>query len=235
MTTRHTISHADTLYAGDAAYGGYSPDGRRGIVFSHQLVEQYGAVAAADTDGLCVNLTATAAVANFMTTLATGVLVSSSVGTFTTPRCASITSTGNLSSVNFTFTGTDQYGEAVTETVAGPNNTTVYGLKALKTVTGIASDAAATAFNIGSGTKIGFPVRVGDAGAVLGVYVDGVPETTLTVVAGLAATGVSTATTADVRGTFTPNTAPNGSKYFTTVISVPDHSTKEAGFGASQA
>lgn len=68
-------------------------------------------------------------------------------------RTVSITSTGNISGVNFTITGRDANGAVVTETRAGPNNTTVYTTALFNTVTSVTvNGAVGTATSIGSGT-----------------------------------------------------------------------------------
>jgi len=55
---------------------------------------------------------------------------------------ASLISTGNLSAVNFTITGEDDNQRPVVETIAGPNNNTVYTTKYFKTISKISADAA---------------------------------------------------------------------------------------------
>ena len=50
-----------------------------------------------------------------------------------------LTSTGNISGVTFTVTGTDASGAAQTEDITGPNNNTVTGSKKFLTVTQIAA------------------------------------------------------------------------------------------------
>ena len=68
-------------------------------------------------------------------------------------RVVSITSTGNLSAINFTITGTDATGAVVTETRVGPNNTTVSTTAEYMTVTSVSVDAAVgTAVTLGSGS-----------------------------------------------------------------------------------
>jgi hypothetical protein len=191
-----------------------------GASVAAQYVQELGAVEALDADGICVDATATGA----GTLSATGDLTTDGVATFDVSRGVSITS-GGTETATFTITGTDNNGNTVIEDIAGPDTTTVYGIKAFKTVTSVAVDGATVAtggVTVGSSNVIGYDYRVADKGKVLGVFVDGVPETTLTVVPGLSATGTSTATTADVRGTFTPNTAPDGSKYYTAVIAIDD-------------
>jgi hypothetical protein len=221
---------SDGLRTGDVFYGRANSD--RGTPMPSLFVKEFGAIATLDADGICVAATATAAA----TLAATGALVSGGVATFDVARAVSLTATGNNSTVTFTITGTDEYGAAMTEAIVGPNATTVTGVKAFKTVSSVACSAATvSAISAGSADKFGFPVRVGDKGKVLAVSVDGITETTLTLVAGFAATGTSTATTADVRGTFVPGTAANGAKRFTALLLVGDNSTKTGTYGADQA
>jgi len=66
------------------------------------------------------------------------------IATFATPQHVTITATSDESGGNFTITGTDRQGDAQTETLVGPNNTTVTGVMNFATVTHIAGFAAAT-------------------------------------------------------------------------------------------
>ena len=57
MTTRHTITHADEIYVGNAFDEGYSPDGRRGARLSHTHAHEFLSTAAVppiveDPDGI---------------------------------------------------------------------------------------------------------------------------------------------------------------------------------------
>ena len=61
-----------------------------------------------------------------------------------------LVSTGNLSGVNFTVTGTDAEGNALSEIIAGPNNNTVETTGYFKTVTSITVDGA-----VGTNVTIG--------------------------------------------------------------------------------
>ena len=65
-----------------------------------------------------------------------------------------LTSTGNISSVTFTVTGTDIAGNTLTEDITGPNNNTVTGTKFFNTVTQIAADGA-VATNTSAGNAAG--------------------------------------------------------------------------------
>lgn len=68
-------------------------------------------------------------------------------------RTVSLTSTGNISGVNVTIAGFDSEGNAVTETIAGPNNNTVFTAVLFNVVTSVTvNGAVATAMSVGSGT-----------------------------------------------------------------------------------
>lgn len=236
MPTRHTVTHADKIYIGDVHYGRYSPDGRRGLELTHSYVYDLGAAAAGVSNGIVV--------AQALSTTgisATGTLMSGGIYTADVPRGIAISSaTGANLSQTFTLTGTDAYGETLTEAIVG-SATSVYTQKAFKTLVSIvASATSANLVNIGTatvaaGVKFGAPVRLGDKGDIMGVFVDGIPETTLTLVTALATTAASTATTADVRGTFSPNTLPDGTKRIVANFYVPDHSDKTLVFGVTPA
>ena len=81
----------------------------------------------------------------------TGALTASSVATMDIARHVAIYSSANDSARTFIVTGTDRDSKALTETITGPNATTVKGDKNFLTVTQIAVDAA-TAGNIEVGT-----------------------------------------------------------------------------------
>lgn len=68
-------------------------------------------------------------------------------------RTITLTSTGNISGVNFTITGLDLRGIAVSEVIAGPNNNTVTTTAQFAQVDSVtANGAVATATSIGTGS-----------------------------------------------------------------------------------
>lgn len=68
-------------------------------------------------------------------------------------RTITLTSTGNISGVNFTIVGIDLRGIAVTETIAGPNNNTVTTTAQYAEVDSVTTNAAvATATSLGTGS-----------------------------------------------------------------------------------
>ncbi len=70
-----------------------------------------------------------------------GALVSGGVAILDVPRCIAIASSGNLSTVNFTVTGTDRYGNSQSEVIVGPNNNSVSSVNNYATIRSIAISA----------------------------------------------------------------------------------------------
>ena len=132
----------------------------------NSLVRYFQEPTAADTDGICASQTTSAAANMTLNGALTATINGNSVyapsvsGTAATAdgawaRKIGITSDGNDSGITFTITGTDVNGKALSETVTGPNSTTVYSTMStaanFKTVTKIATSAATTG-NITIGT-----------------------------------------------------------------------------------
>ena len=229
------MSHvSDTMRNGAAFYGraAQSDGGELGYPMPKMAVYEFGAVAALTTTGVCV--TATGIVGGGVLS-ATGSLVSGGVATFDVSRAVAITSTGNNSGFSFTVNGTDQYGATQTETITGPNNNTVTGIKAFKTVTSVLSATTLVGtISVGTSDTLGLPYHLLNKGKLVQpVHQDGVSISTTTVV-GFSVTGTSTATTADVRGTVALGTAADGAK-LTTVCMIVNPSTKETLYGVAPA
>ena len=126
---------------------------------SNSLARYFQEPTAADTDGICASQTTSAAANMTLNGALTATINGNSVyapsvsGTAATAdgawaRKIGITSDGNDSGITFTITGTDVNGKALSETVTGPNSTTVYSTMStaanFKTVTKIATSAATT-------------------------------------------------------------------------------------------
>lgn len=149
--------------------------------------------------------------------------------------------TTDQSLVNITAYGYDVYGQPMSEVIAGPNNNTVSMKKAFKMVTRVAADAAVATdgISIGFGDVFGLPFAVSDV-----VYISSVKwAATLaqdagTFVAAVATT--ATTSTGDVRGTYTPSSASNGTRrlvvamHLTATQSGPN-ATRLAAVGVTQA
>ena len=110
-------------------------------------VSQTRQLGAADPNGICLDQQL-GAPGNLALD---GVFVTAGVAVLDVQRQVELESGGNISATNFTITGTDESGNIVEETIAGPNATTVATAVNFKTVTQIAADAAfATDVEIGT-------------------------------------------------------------------------------------
>lgn len=186
-------------------------------------------------DALVANGIATAqAVAGAGNLTLNGSLVSGGVATFDVPRAVSVTS-ANAGDTTQTATvyGTDAYGIPVVETISFNGAATVSGKKAFKTVTRIAISAA-MAGNTSAGTTdiLGLPYAVNSRNYAMTAY-NGAIVTTGTFVAAVT-TSPATATTGDVRGTYTPASATDASKRLTIWIYVSNPDSQTGLYGVSQ-
>lgn len=229
----------DSVKMGRAVYNrnsvpsaGYAEDEIYGVPLTQTYVYQVGTASTSLASGVFY---ASSAIAGTLT--GTGALVSSGVATFDVPRCVSITASSNMSTTTFTIQGTDAYGAPLTASVLGPSGLITFGnagssvftLSAFKTVTTASANGAATGpLGIGTSDTYGLPYRLQNVGEALGAYINGGSASVApTYTAGLGATGVATATTADVRGTVAlSTTAPaNGSRYVTFQFVTPNDGT----------
>jgi len=194
---------------------GTVPNTAKRVNGAQVVVINLGAPITADADGICASQSGTAATAMTIN----GALASGGVATFDVPRnvVGAWTNTATL-----TVTGTDEYGKTIVETSA--SGTSMAGVKAFKTITSVVPSANITSATVGSGDVLGLPIHVPKAttGYILKEIQDDALATAGTVVAGLAKNTESTATTADVRGTYDPNAACDGAKAFTLIAVVPD-------------
>lgn len=117
-------------------------------------------------------------------------------------RNIAIYSAADHSGSTLLVSGYDQYGQAMSELITGPNATTVQGAKCFKSVTSIfSSGAIASACVVGLGTWIGLPYRLTDLGYVMSVMFNQVAITISgTAVTVADVTSPATTTTTDVRG-----------------------------------
>jgi hypothetical protein len=216
-------------------YRGVGPLGRNYVYDIVPLALGTANIAALQTTAGAGNLTLTAG------TGVTAVVVNGQTRyQFDVPRAVSLTSAGNISAVNFTISGYDVYGQAMTQTLAGPNANTVTTLKAFYQVTSIAVSAAVgTNTSAGTSDRFGLPIIVSDRG-----YVDRTGwNNTLAADAGTLtpadATSPATAATGDVRGTYTPTSASDGVKRLIVEVllastAVGPTATRVGAFGVTQ-
>jgi hypothetical protein len=117
-----------------------------------------------------------------------------------------------------TVHGFDQYGNAMRESSA--SGTSLTGKKAFKRVTNVTTSADITGLTVGTGKVLGLPVFLPGAGHILRTLQNGAIPTQGTIVAGDLTT--PSATTGDVRGTYAPNTNPNGSNSIQIILALDD-------------
>lgn len=234
MTARHTITRADEVYAGNVHYSPYSPDGRAGIKLDVLKVVDLGVPVTASTEGIANDVTT---YTNSTVTLTAADLLLTSLDV---PRNVQVVAATTAHTQVVTISGTDYYGEVMTEALTLNGTTAVTGAKAFYGLTGasIPPGAAASTVDIGWGDKLGLPFRIDNAIQRVngGLLVDNIVNTTATFVTGLATTVTSTAGSGDIRGTVTSTgSLPNNSRRYTMLIHLPNISDKDVVFGVTQA
>lgn len=164
--------------------------------------------------------------------LINGSKAAAGVATADTDRNVTLASVGNISAVTFTVIGTDRYGATVRENIVGPNNNTVSGKKAFKTVTSIAVSAAVgTNTGAGFGDILGLPFRT-DANRLLVANFNNLVDAGVFVPA--VTTSPATATTGDVRGTYDPAGVLDGAKPLGVLLVPAGQQTKVQVYGVDQ-
>lgn len=183
------------------------------------LTLQAAGLAAAQAVASAKNLTLTAGTGVTATVDAVGV----TRYVLDVPRTLSIVSAGvGDTTQTATFSGYDYYGQPMTARVTLNGTNTVQTTKAFKSVTSIAISAA-TAGNIsaGYGDKFGLPVRVDDAGYIMPKWANALAQDAGTFVAAVT-TDPATNLTGDVRGTYQPSSAADGSRRLVLYIALTD-------------
>jgi hypothetical protein len=144
-----------------------------------------------------------------------------------TPRALRIVSGGNDSGITFTVRGFDEYGVPLTETVTGANAGTATLKKAFLDVVSVShTGSVAGTVTVGTTDILGFPFRV-DKWAFIDVVMN---NALISATTGFTAadTNTATATTGDVRGTYTLQTAADGTKTFQLFIFCPHAASPDA-------
>jgi len=180
-----------------------------------------------DADGICAQQTLAAA----GNATLNGALASGGTVTLDVPRNVVVDAAGAATAV-LTITGTDIYGIPMSEAITLNGTTAVAGKKAFRTITRIAASAAATDFFVGTGDIFGLPIRANTRNYVLTAW-NGAFVTTGTFAAADAT--AATTTTGDVRGTFAPADAADGTKRLTLWVFVFDDDTQAGIYGVAQA
>lgn len=174
---------------------------------SPTLLVNLGSPITADADGYCASQSVSSGVA----ALINGALAVSSVGIADVPR--NVVGAWTNTAIA-TVTGKDIYGNTMSEVSA--SGTTMAGKKAFAKVTSVVFNASVTGCTIGTGDVLGLPIYLPGTGYVLKELENGAAATAGTVVAGVLTK--PTTSTGDVRGTYDPNSACDGSKAFALIV-----------------
>lgn len=144
---------------------------------------------------------------------------------------STVTHATSVVAMTITVTGLDEFENTVVETItvaATGTSQSDASLKAFKWIRSIAliasGNAEANTVNVGFGDVLGLPVALPQVGNVLRELEDGTAPTAGTLVAAVRTT--ATATTGDVRGTYDPNSAADGSKAFALIAWLPEPNDK---------
>lgn len=170
-------------------------------------------------------------------------MTASSVTLDRTGRCLRFaSSSAGDTTQTVTVTGTDMYGQEMTETRTLNGTTAVNGTKAFYTVTGVTASAA-LAGNLSVGTRdaYGIPVRVTDAAYVISAKWDATLADNAGTFTAADTTSPATATTNDVRGVYAQaGNAANGTRRLVlsialTALACGPNATRVGAFGVTQA
>lgn len=246
VSASQTAASATVVGAGNALLGDPAPMdvgvGPLGRVYIWDSVPQAlvaNNIAASQTPAAAGSLTLTAGTSVRSVVLSDG----STVLQLDCPRAVSVTTgAGSPTTRNFTVSGYDVYGQAMSEVIAssGSASTAVNGKKAFYQISGITvSGGTVVAITVGTTDILGCPVRILDNGYIVHAgYNNTLADNAGTAVAAVTAT--ATTTTGDVRGTFVPASATDGIKRLVLTIALPaiavgPNATRTGAFGVTQA
>jgi len=243
VSASSSATGAITIYAsGDAYLGDPAPMdlgvGPLGRVYIWDCIPQ-----ALQTANIAASQTASAAGAVVLTagTSAKTVINASGVSVIqlNTPRALQINTSTTARSI--TISGYDYFGQAMTETITvATAGTAKSGKKAFYQVASATINGSATAVTIGTTDILGLPVRAIDAGYVVKVGWNNTLAQDAGTFVAADMTTPATATTGDVRGTYTPSSASDGTKRLVMTIAIPaigcgPNATRVGALGVTQA
>jgi len=171
----------------------------------------------------------------------------------TTAGAAVVTTAGTPTGLTYTLgvapqvatiSGYDYYGQAMTQaiTTSSSVSTAVNTTKAFYQVSSISiAGATGTALTVGTTDVLGMPVRVIDGSYIVNAgYNNAVGFDSPTAFVKADMTNPATSSTGDVRGTYNPSSAPDGTKRLVVAIAVPaigsgPNSTRQGSLGVTQA
>jgi len=187
------------------------------------------------------NVAAAQTVTNAAFTLAAGTGVTTTTINGTTyydlgvaRNIRAVGASASVAAVSITVTGRDEYFQAMTQAFSGPTGTaTTSTTKAFRYVQTVTTNSNTTsAVSIGTGDTIGMPYKMGSYGQALVWFNQSLITNSVGIT--VADTATPSATTGDVRGTYTLASASDGSKQLTFWIFVTDPDTLTAIYGATQ-
>jgi len=156
-----------------------------------------------------------------------------------TPRALQINTSTTARSI--TVSGYDYYGQAMTEKITvATAGTAKPGAKAFYQIVSATIDGSATAVTIGTTDIFGLPVRCIDAGYVVKVGWNNTLAQDAGTFTVADMTNPATNQTGDVRGTYKPSTASDGTKRLVMTIALPaiavgPNATRTGALGVTQA
>lgn len=171
----------------------------------------------------------------------------------TTAGAAVVTTAGTPTGLTYTLgvapqvatiSGYDYYGQAMTQaiTTSSSVSTAVNTTKTFYQVSSISiAGATGTALTVGTTDVLGMPVRVIDGSYIVNAgYNNTVGFDSPTAFVKADMTNPATSSTGDVRGTYNPSSAPDGTKRLVVAIAVPaigsgPNSTRQGSLGVTQA
>ena len=243
LSQSSTVGSATTMYAaGNALLGDPAPMslgvGPLGRVYIWDVIPQTlqtANIAASQSASGAGNLTLTAG------TSATSVVRSdgTTVIQLDCPRALQVNCSTTARA--FTVSGYDYYGQAMSEVITvATAGTAVAGKKAFFQISNVAIAGSATACVVGTTDVLGFPVRVIDAGYLVSNVWNNTLDNDAGTFVAADTTSPATSSTGDVRGTYKPSSASNGSKRLVCAIAVPaiavgPNSTRTGALGVTQA
>jgi hypothetical protein len=242
---------SDDIYLGPAVCGGsFVSDGSSpmtvgvgpmGRVYVYDIVPATLAannIATSQNPGSGASFTLTAGAGVTQITLANG-----SLGyQLDVPRAIRVVAAG-ANTATYTISGYDVYGQAMTQTIAAPSTSTVTTTKAFKVITSITNANATAGTNgltVGTTDVFGLPVAVTNVAYILSVKWNSTLASDAGTFVAAVATSPATATTGDVRGTYTPSAnASDGSRRLVMAIAVPaigsgPNATRLGAYGVTQ-
>lgn len=218
---------------------GVGPLGRIYVWDVVPLTKQTNNISAAASYAAAGNATLAAGTGTTSVTTAAGVTAIQ----LDCPRAVSITiGAGTITDTAVTVSGLDVYGQSMSEVIqtGTTQSTTVNGKKAFFQVTqvAVAGDCGGT-IAVGTTDILGSPVRITDAGYIArSGWAGALADDAGTFVA--AVTTTATTTSGDVRGTYVPSSASNGTRRLVFGILLPaiatgPNATRVGALGVTQA